>query len=224
MTISAEELIGPLNEVESKFAPKRIFATGDLALIQAGPRVSIIGSRKASEAGIRRASKLARELVEAGVTIVSGLAEGIDTAAHTVAIEASGRTVGVIGTPLDVAYPAKNRPLQSFIGSKHLLISQFEPGTPVRPRNFPLRNRTMALISHASVIVEAGESSGSLSQGWEALRLGRPLFLLQSIVENPALKWPAALIEYGASVLTRTEDVLDTVPRSLQANYVDIAF
>jgi DNA processing protein len=223
-TLSAEELIGPLNEVETKFAPKCLYIVGDRNLVNVGPRVAIIGSRKVSEAGLRRTGKLARELVDAGVTIVSGLAEGVDAAAHTSAIDAGGKTIAVIGTPLDVVYPAKNRNLQALIASEYLLISQFGSGTPTQPRNFPQRNRTMALISHASVIVEAGESSGSLSQGWEALRLGRPLFLLQSILENKTLKWPAELIEYGASVLSRTEDVLDMIPRSSQADYAELAF
>lgn len=82
----------------------------------------------------------------------------------------------------------------------------------------------MALLSHASVIVEAGEASGSLSQGWEALRLGRPLFLLRSILENKSLQWPKELIDYGASVLSRTEDVLDVIPGSSKAGYVELAF
>ena len=223
-TLTAEELLGPLNEVETKYAPKCLYAVGDQELLRAGPRVAIIGSRQASEAGLRRATKLARELVEAGVTIVSGLAEGIDTAAHQAALDAKGRTVAVIGTPLNISYPAKNRSLQARLADEQLVISQFAPGTPTQPKNFPHRNRTLALISHASVIIEAGESSGSLSQGWEALRLGRPLFLLQSILDNEALHWPAELIEYGASVLGRTEDVLDLIPPSLQAGYAELAF
>jgi len=223
-TLTAEELLGPLNEVETKYAPKCLYTLGDQHLLRAGPRVAIIGSRQASEAGVRRAIKLARELVGAGVTIVSGLAEGIDTAAHLGALNAEGRTIAVIGTPLDVAYPAKNRSLQARIAAEHLVISQFAPGTSTQPKNFPQRNRTMALISHASVIIEAGESSGSLSQGWEALRLGRPLFLLQSILDNKALHWPEELLEYGASVLSRTEDVLDLLPHSLQAGYAELAF
>lgn len=222
--LSAEELLGPLNEVEAKFAPKRLFILGDRELLSSAPRVAIIGSRKASEAGLRRAAKLARELVEHRVSIVSGLADGIDTVAHSTAIQAGGRTIAVIGTPPDVSFPGNNRELQNRIAAEHLLISQFESGTPIQRKNFPLRNRTMALLSHASVIVEAGEASGSLSQGWEALRLGRPLFLLQSILENKSLQWPKELIDYGASVLSRTEDVLDVIPGSSKAGYVELAF
>lgn len=222
--LSAEELLGPLNEVEAKFAPKRLFVMGDRGLLSSSPRVAIIGSRKASEAGLRRAAKLSRELVERGVSIVSGLAEGIDTVAHSSAIQAGGRTIAVIGTSLDVSFPAKNRDLQSRIAADHLLISQFESGTPIQRKNFPLRNRTMALLSHASVIIEAGETSGSLSQGWEALRLGRPLFILQSVLENPSMQWPKEMIDYGASVLSQTEDVLDVIPGSSKAGYAELAF
>jgi DNA processing protein len=223
-TLSAEELLGPLNEVEAKFAPKRLFVMGDRELLSYSPRVAIIGSRRASEEGLRRAAKLSRELVKRGVSIVSGLAEGIDTVAHSSAIQAGGRTIAVIGTPLNVSFPAKNRDLQNRISADHLLISQFESGTPIQRKNFPLRNRTMALLSHASVIVEAGETSGSLSQGWEALRLGRPLFLLQSVLENPTLQWPKEMIDYGASVLSESEDVLDVIPRSSKAGYAELAF
>lgn len=222
--LTPEELLGPLNEVESKYAPKHLFIQGDRGLLSNGPRVAIIGSRRASGEGLRRAAKLTIELVREGVIIVSGLAEGIDTMAHSTAIESGGRTVAVIGTPLDDVFPAKNRRLQADIASHHLLVSQFSPGTPVRRENFPQRNRTMALLSHASVIVEAGETSGSLSQGWEALRLGRPLFLLQSILKNSELKWPRELIDHGASVLTCTADVLEVIPSSSRMDYAEPAF
>lgn len=223
-TLTPEDLLGPLNEVESKYAPKQLFIQGDRGLLSDGPRVAIIGSRRASGEGLRRAAKLTRELVREGVVIVSGLAEGIDTAAHTTAIDSRGRTIAVIGTPLEEVFPAKNRRLQEDIASHQLLVSQFSSGAPIRRENFPQRNRTMALLSHASVIVEAGETSGSLSQGWEALRLGRPLFLLQSILKNSDLKWPRELIDHGASILTSTADVLEVIPSSSRTDYAEPAF
>lgn len=223
-TLTPEELLGSLNEVETKYAPKHLYIRGDRGLLNDGPRVAIIGSRRASGDGLRRATKLAAELVREGVVIVSGLAEGIDTAAHTAAIQRRGRTIAVIGTPLDEVFPAKNHRLQDEIASHHLLVSQFGPGTPVRRENFPQRNRTMALLSHASVIVEAGETSGSLSQGWEALRLGRPLFLMKSLIENPALTWPRELVEHGAFVLARTAEVLEVIPSSSRTDYAEPAF
>ena len=200
-SMTAEELLGPLNEVEQKFAPKELFVVGHPEILEEGARVSIVGSREASETGIKRAKKLARLVCERGGVVVSGLAKGIDTAAHTAAIESGGRTIGVIGTPLDQAYPKENAPLQARIAKEFLLVSQFAPGYPVQPKNFPIRNRTMALMSDATVIVEAGEKSGSISQGWEALRLGRGLFISKVLVES-SLKWPGEMLHYGARVLS----------------------
>ena len=199
-----EELLGPLNEVEKKNAPEKLFVQGDKSLLRNGaPRVAIVGSRKASPEGLQCASSLAQTLCQRGITVVSGLAEGIDTAAHETAISSGGRTIAVLGTPLDECYPAKNRALQERIDREHLLVSQYPPGYPSKPQNFPMRNRTMALISDATVIVEAGEKSGTLHQGWEALRLGRPLFLMESLVNNQALKWPEEMLGYGAEPLSR---------------------
>lgn len=176
---------------------------GDASLLTQGVRISIIGAREASTEGIRRARVLARELAVQGVVVVSGLARGIDRTAHVAAIEAGGRTIAVIGTPLDEAYPSENAGLQRQIAAEHLVVSQFSEGTVTTRRHFPMRNQTMALLTDATVIVEAGESSGSRYQGWEALRLGRPLFLLESLVRNDNVSWPKAMIEHGARVLCR---------------------
>lgn len=208
------ELLGPLNAVEEKNAPDRLFLAGDRSLLEQGVRVSVVGSRKASPEGIKRATALARELVQRGITVVSGLAEGIDTSVHEATLHAHGRTIAVLGTPLDRFFPAKNQRLQEVIMRDHLAVSQFAPGTKTHRGHFPMRNRTMALISDATIIVEAGEDSGSLHQGWEALRLGRPLFLLESLLSNPELKWPAQMIHYGAEVLSRDnlEETLFELP------------
>jgi DNA processing protein len=197
-----EDLLGPLNEVEQKNAPRRLFVAGDVSILQRGARVSIVGTRKATPEGADQAKRLAHALASEGVVVVSGLAEGIDTAAHEGALEAAGRTIGIIGTPLDVAYPRKNKPLQDRLSVEHLVISQFPTGSPTGRGNFPMRNRTMALIADATVIVEAGEGSGTLHQGWEALRLGRPLFLLDAVLADPSLEWPGKMMGYGAEVLS----------------------
>jgi len=206
------ELLGPLNDVEERNAPMRLFARGDARLVQGTARVAIVGSRQASEDGLKRAARLARILAEKQVVVVSGLAEGIDTAAHSAAIQYKGRTIAVVGTPLDQAYPKQNAVLQERIAREHLLISQFPIGAPVERKNFILRNRTMALAAHASVIVEARDGGGSLSQAWEALRLGRPLFLMKSLLERKDLSWPAELLTYGAIVLEEPEQVLEALP------------
>jgi DNA processing protein len=213
-TVTPADVLGPLNEVETKYAPERLYLLGDRELLRFGPRVSIVGSRRASEGGLRRARHLARSLAERDVTVVSGLAGGIDTAAHKAAIEAHGHTIAVLGTPLDEYYPKENRLLQEEIGRDHLLVSQFPSGYPSMAKNFPIRNRTMALLTDATVIVEAGQKSGTVHQGWEALRLGRLLFLLENVAEAPDLSWPAEMIAYGAQVLSRSnlEVVIENLP------------
>lgn len=182
-------------------APQQLFVSGETSLLQAPIRVSIVGAREASNEGRRRATKLAAQLAEREVVVVSGLADGIDASAHQGAIDAGGRTIGVIGTPLDRCYPAKHAVLQELIHREHLLVSQFPSGSKIYPSNFIARNRTMAMLSHASVVVEANESSGSLSQAAEIQRLGRPLFIMRSLVDNKQLLWPAAFLKAGAQIL-----------------------
>ncbi len=203
--ISSEELIGPLNDIEKKFAPPILYFKGNKNILQEGPRVSIIGTRHPTDEGIRNAQIITQFLVYNGVTIVSGLAQGIDSVAHRTAIELGGKTIAVLGTPLDKYFPKENQRLQEEIMKNHLAISQFPTGSPIQPKNFPVRNRTMALISNISIIIEAGEKSGTIHQGWEALRLGRHLFLTEDIVLNSALKWPIELQKYGAEVLPRNK-------------------
>jgi DNA processing protein len=221
---SPEALLGPLNEFEQKYAPKHLFAAGRVDLLRGRSRVSIVGSRQASAEGKSRASRLARFLTSKGIVVVSGLAEGIDTAAHIAAIEAGGDTVAVLGTPLDRFYPKSNEDLQRRIMLEHLAISQFPIGHPVARKNFPLRNRTMALVAEATVIVEAGDGSGSLSQGWEALRLGRALLLMKSTLSVPGLAWPGKMLEYGALVLSAPEEMLEVLPSGCRWNPEDAPF
>jgi len=214
LTLTPEKLLGPLNDVERKYAPPEIFATGPIEIPLPRPRVAIVGSRKASATGLEVATGIAKTLSRRGVIIVSGLAEGIDTAAHEATIEEKGRTIGVVGTALDQSYPKENSKLQHEMMTNHLVISQFPIGYPTRPENFVMRNRTMALVANASIIVEAGETSGSLHQGWEALRLGRPLFIWKSILNNPSLSWPKKMMGYGALGLDDPEQVVDALPSS----------
>src|SRR2546426_120297 len=130
LTLTPENLLGPLNDVEEKYAPQEIFATGRMEIPLPRPRVAIVGSRKASMTGLKVAADIARVLSKRGVVIVSGLAEGIDTAAQTAAIEVRGRTVGVIGTSLDRVYPRENSKLQDEMMTDHLVLSQFPIGYP----------------------------------------------------------------------------------------------
>jgi DNA processing protein len=216
-TSASHDLLGPLNEVERKHAPDALFTAGDTRLLEQGARVSIVGFPEASPEGIRCATKFASLLAKRSIVVVSGLAEGIDTAAHTAAITRGGRTIAVIATPLDQVYPKQNAALQHRIARDHLLISQFPQGSPARRRNFLLRSRTMALISDATVIIEARDDSDSLQQAREALRLGRPLFIAKSVADDPSLTWPGAMLGYGARILSdeALDEFFDSLPPRL---------
>lgn len=205
--ITPEELLGrKLNDFERKYAPKELYIAGSMRIPLPEPRVAVIGTRKPSAEGIKAASKITRVLVDHEIVVVSGLARGIDTVAHRTAIEHGGKTIAVLGTPLNKFYPAENKPLQELIMREHLAISQYPIGCITKPKHFVLRNRTMALISNASIIVEAGVSSGVISQGWETLRLGRPLFFWKSLVEKD-FRWVREMMKYGACVLQNVDDL-----------------
>lgn len=189
----------------------KVWAAGDISLIKR-PAVAIVGSRKVSAEGAARARRLARELSQAGVVVVSGSAKGIDTEALSAAIRADGKVVAVIGTPLTRAYPAENKRLQERIYLQHLLISQFPSNQPVFPSNFPERNKLMAAISDATVIMEASDQSGSLHQAAECTRLGRWLFISRAVAENPALRWTKDFLQYPTTrILNRTSDILELI-------------
>lgn len=203
---TVEELVGELNQHELKHAPTELFLAGRPRLLRRRPRISVVGTRSPSDAGVRLAAAVAKTVVEAGGVVVSGLAKGIDTTALSTAMAYGGDVIGVIGTPLTKAYPAENRDLQNRIASKHLLVSQFVEGTPTGKYSFPLRNRTMALLSDATVIIEAGETSGTQHQGWEAIRLGRALLLPASLVAD-GVTWAASMLTYGATTYSSEEDI-----------------
>lgn len=203
-----------LTDVEKKFAPKELNMQGDSSLLIDGQRISVVGSRKVSPEGIKRTRQLSRILVNKGFTVVSGLAEGVDTIAHKTAIELGGKTISVLGTSLDLAYPSSNKNLLETIKKNHLAVSQFSYNTGIQRKNFPIRNRTMALISDATIIVEATENSGTRHQGWEAIRLGRKLFILKSALEKENLTWAKEMIDYGAVILDsdNIDSLLEDVP------------
>lgn len=211
---SVENLIGPLNEIEQKYAPRQLWVGGDQSIFAAGRITSVVGSRHPSPAGVRRTRRLVSELLQRDIAVLSGLALGIDTVAHTTAIGRGGRTIAVLGTPLDEATPRSNARLQNRIIREHVAVSQFAPGSVVQKWNFAVRNRTMALLSPATVIVEAGEVSGTQHQGWEALRLGRPLYFLESAVGCGNIRWINEQIECGAEILTdeNCARILDSIP------------
>jgi DNA processing protein len=173
--------------------------------------VSIVGSRAASPEGRRRAQQIARDLVANDFTIVSGLATGIDASAHLAAMHHGGRTIAVIGTPLGDYYPRENRPLQDEIARNHLLISQvpvlrYALQSIVHNRLFfPERNVTMSALTEATIIVEASDTSGTLTQARAALHQGRKLFILDSCFQRTDISWPERFAKQGA-VRVRTMD------------------
>src|SRR5262245_37317821 len=193
-------------------ADVEVFFAGDIDLLSRRC-ISIVGTREASRDGLARAGRLARELVQAGIVVVSGLARGIDIAALTSAIEHGGRTAAVIGTPLSKAYPAENAALQEMIWREHLLLTPFREGETVYRSNFPIRNRVMAAVSDATVIIEASDTSGTLHQAAECQRLGRWLFIAKSVVDDASLSWPQRFVgKPKVVVLQTTSDVVDSIP------------
>ncbi|OMP80115.1 DNA-processing protein DprA [[Flexibacter] sp. ATCC 35208] len=189
-----------------------LYYSGNLDLLSTRS-IAVVGSRKPSEEGIRRAAKLARLLVEDDFTVVSGLAAGIDTISHKTAIEAGGRTIAVIGTPLDHAYPKENAQLQQFIAQSHLLVSQV-PFYRYRQQTingnrlfFPERNKTMSALTEATIIVEASDTSGTLIQARAAIQQGRKLFILDSCFQRKDITWPEKYQQVGAIRVKEYEDI-----------------
>lgn len=190
-----------------------LYYQGSWALAEA-PSIAVVGTREPSAEGNARARKLVKRLVKDEFTIVSGLAKGIDTEVHRTVLETGGRTIGVIGTPLNHRYPKENHSLQEEIAREHLLISQVPvlryehaPHAAANRFFFIERNLTMAALTAATVIVEAGETSGTLVLARHALNQGRKLFILDSNFKNPALTWPAKFEAKGAIRVREYQDL-----------------
>jgi DNA processing protein len=163
--------------------PPIVFVAGQLEP-EDGRSVAVIGSRRASTDGLARARSTALELVDAGCVVVSGLAAGIDTAAHMAALDSGGRTIAVIGTGLDRCYPAENRGLQQRIAADGAVVSQFWPDAPASRHGFPMRNAVMSGLALATVVIEASQHSGVRTQVRAALAHGRPVLLHESLLTH----------------------------------------
>ncbi|WP_324189067.1 DNA-processing protein DprA [Nocardia cyriacigeorgica] len=193
--------------------PPLLFTRGEVRATETA--VSVVGSRAASADGVRIAENVARGLVERGVTVLSGLAAGIDTAAHRAVIEAGGRPVGVIGTGIMKSYPAENRWLHNAVAEHGALISQFLPDAPPQKQNFPMRNATMSGLGVASVIVEASEHSGARIQARVAVEHGRPVILTNLVAERT--QWGRELRgRPGVFLASRTVEVMQIVERLIE--------
>ena len=190
--------------------PPLIFVAGELCA-EDDRSVAVVGTRRPTDDGIARARLIARRLVAEGYSVASGLAAGVDAAAHTAALEAGGRTVAVIGTGLRRSYPRENAELQARITSEGAVISQFWPDAPPTKRSFPMRNGVMSGFALATVVVEAGEISGSRMQARLALEHNRPVFLLRSLLEHD---WATSMQQRpGVYVVDEPEQITETIQR-----------
>jgi DNA processing protein len=190
--------------------PPLIFVAGHLQPEDARS-IAVVGSRQASPGGVATARTIAGALAQEGYTVVSGLAAGIDTAAHTAAFADGGRTLAVIGTGLDRSYPPQNAALQRRIASECAVVSQFWPDAPPSRRSFPMRNAVMSGLTLGTVVAEATHTSGSRMQARLALAHGRPVFLLSSLLAQPWARECAA--RPGAHVVDTPAEIMRTVER-----------
>ena len=201
----------------------------DLIWIQGDPAVcdktvvAIVGARAASTEGRAIATAIATDLARAGVVVVSGLARGIDAAAHEGAIEGGGATVAVLGTGVDVVYPAEHRELSARIAASGVLITEFPPGTPPRVNHFPRRNRIISGLSRAVVVIEAAEKSGSLITAREALDQGRDVMAVPGRVAGGHYRGCHALLRDGAKLVESAVDILQELglaaPKAVQRTF-----
>lgn len=190
--------------------PPVLFARGTMAA-RDERSIAVVGTRQASQRGLAEAAAIATDLVDAGYVVVSGLAAGIDTASHNAALRAGGRTVAVIGTGLDVAFPKSNAALQERLAREHLVLSQFLPDLGPRRWTFPQRNAVMSGFARATVVVEASHTSGARMQARLALEHGRPVFLHSALLSHP---WARNYADRpGVYVISSGQEVVSHVER-----------
>jgi DNA processing protein len=199
----------PTNLRQVADPPPVLFVRGQLTPID-DQAVALVGTRRATAYGRTVTERLAGELARAGITVVSGLAKGIDTAAHQAALQAGGRTIAVLANGLDQVYPPENAALARRIIDTHAgaLVSEFGPGIPPEAVNFPRRNRIISGLARATVIVEAGERSGALITADFALEQGRDVLAVPGSIFSPASAGTNALLQQGAAPVTSAEDIL----------------
>jgi DNA processing protein len=183
---------------------QKLWCLGDLSLLNL-PKVSIVGTRRISADGQARTIKLTAELVDRGFCIVSGLATGVDMIAHKTALRRGGKTIAVMGTPIDQCFPKENEWLKKEIAEKGLVLSQFPPGSPIHRSNFPRRNEVMALLSAVTFVVEAQIDSGTRHQVAASLTLGKKVAFLNSVAEQN-FPWVKDTIQTGNGVIIKNTD------------------
>jgi DNA processing protein len=213
MPLAPPRLISPVDPAypqslnDLRDPPRELYAIGDLSLLER-PLVAIVGTRNASPYGVRTTRALAGALARGGGVIVSGLARGIDTAAHAGALDAQGATIAILGSGADVAYPVTNRGLHERIGNRGLILSELPPGAHPHKGSFPKRNRLIAAIAKVTIIVEAGPGSGALLTANHALELARPLAAVPGPIDDDRHAGSNTLLRDGAVVISNIDDAL----------------
>ena len=187
--------------------PRVLWARGDLSILER-PTVAIVGTRRATAYAERVTRQLATTLARAGACVISGLARGVDAAAHRGALEASGATVAVLGTGLDVYYPKAHAPLQREIEQRGLVLSELEPTDAAHPGSFPKRNRIIAALAKVTIVVEAGVKSGALITATHALEMGRTVAAVPGPIDVPQSAGSNELLRDGASLIAGMADAL----------------
>ena len=215
ITIDDEDYPPLLREIYDP--PIVLYVRGDLERACQRPCLAVVGSRRCSTYGINASQSLARALAEQGLTIISGLARGIDAAAHRGALEAQGTTIGVIGTGLDVFYPKEHARLTEEIAASGAVVTEFPLGTPPLSQNFPYRNRILSGLCFGVLIVEAAEHSGSLITARMAYEQGREVFAVPGNITSQTSFGPNFLIKDGAKLVQHWRDVIEELPREWKA-------
>lgn len=210
VAISQEDATYPAPLLELTAAPPVLFAIGDLTALS-GLCVAIVGTRSATGYGERVTRELAGALARAGATIVSGMARGIDAAAHWAALEAGGKTIAVLGTGVDIAYPAAHRELHRLIAERGLLLSEELPGDRANSGSFPKRNRVIAALARATIVVEAPVKSGALITANHALELGRTVAAVPGAIDSPQSAGSNELLRDGAVLIASVADAVALV-------------
>ncbi len=202
--------------------PIALYVRGDLARACQQPCLAIVGSRRCSTYGLNAAQSLARDLAANGLTIISGLARGIDAAGHRGALEAGGLTIAVVGTGLETTYPKEHKKLEEEIIAHGAVISEFPLGTPPLPQNFPYRNRILSGLGFGVMIVEAAEHSGSLITARLAYEQGREVFAVPGNITSQTSFGPNFLIKDGAKLVQHWRDVVEELPREIKERILGV--
>lgn len=198
---------------ETVDSPPYLFLKGDIHLLHE-KSVCVVGSRNASAEALQKTDRIVKSLISRNLIVNAGLAKGIDTATHSAALKYGGRTIAVIGTPINQYYPKENKELQMQIEQKGLVVSQFPPCNEIFRWNFPTRNATMSGISLATIIMEAGETSGALKQADYALKQKRDVLIPQSAIDNSLIQWPRKYVNKGAHPFSTLKEALEILNKN----------